>query len=130
MATAGTCTDDAGSQKAMADMKAILEANNSAVSAKELELNNLLKKCAKDLAKPAADLKGSHQRISAEVATKLADLKARGIATDIPGLEALLRLKTSIATEIAAVEQRTDELKQCRAQRVKLRADLDQVRAN
>jgi len=33
-------------------------------------------------------------------------LSVGGMATDIPGLEALLRQKTSVATEIAAVEQR------------------------
>jgi len=66
--------------------------------------------------------------MNADVATKLADLKARGLATDIPGLEALLRQKTSVAKEIAAVEQRTDERKQCREQRKKLRAELKEVR--
>ena len=38
--------------------------------------------------------------MSGEVATKLAELKARGIATGIPGLEALLRQNTSVAKEI------------------------------
>ena len=66
--------------------------------------------------------------MSGEVAKKLADLKARGIATDIPGLELLLRQKTSIAREIAAVEQRIDERKQCREQRTKLRTALKEVR--
>jgi hypothetical protein len=76
----------------------------------------------------AGDLKVSHQRMSGEVATRLADLKARGLATDIPGLESLLRQKTSVAKEIAAVEQRTDQRKQCRDQWTKLRTDLKAVR--
>ncbi len=62
------------------------------------------------------------------MATKLADLKARGLATDIPGLESLLRQKTSVAKEIAAVEQRTDERKQCWEQRTKFRTELRDVR--
>jgi DNA repair exonuclease SbcCD ATPase subunit len=66
--------------------------------------------------------------MSGEVATKLADLKARGLATDIPGLELLLRQKTSVAKEIAGVEQRTDERKQCQEQRTKLRTELKEVR--
>jgi hypothetical protein len=73
-------------------------------------------------------LKDSHQRMSNEVATKLADLKARGLATDIPGLELLLRQKTAIAKEITGVEQRTDERKQCQEQRAELRAKLKEVR--
>ena len=128
LATAGVCTDDAASKKTMEAMKAVLAANNASVKQKELELNALLKSCAKELTKLAGELKGSHQRMSGIVATKLADLKARGLATDIPGLELLLRQKTSVAREIAAVEQRSDELKQCREQRKKLRAELKEVR--
>ena len=109
-------------------MKAALAATNAAVKQKELELNALLKSCAKELTKLAGELKVSHQRMSGEVATKLADLKARGLATDIPGLELLLRQKTSVAKEIAAVEQRADERKQCREQRTKFRTALKDVR--
>jgi uncharacterized FlaG/YvyC family protein len=126
--TAGACTDDATSKATMAKMKAAIETSNAAVKQKELELNAALKATAKELTRLAGELKTSHQRMSGEVATKLADLKARGIATDIPGLELLLRQKTSIAKEIAAVEQRTDERKQCRDQRTKLRTELKEVR--
>ena len=128
VATAGACTNDEASKKTMEAMKAVLVANNAAVKQKEVELNALLKSCAKELTKLAGELKVSHQRMSGEVVRKLADLKARGISTDIPGLELLLRQKTSVAKEIAAVEQRSDERKQCRDQRAKLRAELKQVR--
>lgn len=128
VATAGTCTEDEASKKTMAAIKAALLKNNAAVKQKELELNALLKSCAKELTKLGGELKVSHQRMSGEVATKLADLKARGLATDIPGLESLLRQKTSVAKEIAGVEQRTGEREQCREQRTKLRAELKEVR--
>lgn len=128
LATAGACTGDETSNKTIAAIKAALLASNSAVKQKEQELKTLLKSCAKELVKFAGELKVSHQRMSGEVAKKLADLKARGIATDIPGLEQLLRQKTSIAREIAAVEQRTNERKQCREQRTKLRTELAEVR--
>lgn len=126
--TAGTCTEDETSTKAMAAMKAALLKSNAAVKQKEQEVNALLKTCAKELLKFAGELKVNHQRISGEVAIKLADLKARGIATDIPGLDQLLRQKTSVAKEIAAVEQRANERKLCREQRNKLRTDLAGVR--
>ena len=129
VATAGLCTDDDASKKAMAGMKDALVASNTAVKQKEIDLNAMLKTCATKLMKLVGELKASHQRMSAEVVAKLADLKSRGIATDITGLEALLRQKTSVAKEIAAVEQRADERKQCCEQRVKLRADLKDVRA-
>ena len=66
--------------------------------------------------------------MTAEVVTKLAELKARGVATDMPGLEALLRQKTAVAKEIAAVEQRADARSECRKQRAELRSRLTEVR--
>jgi len=128
VSTAGTCTEDEASNKTMAAIKAALVKNNAAVQRKELELNTLLKSCARDLTRLAGELKASYQRMSGEVATKLADLKARGLATGIPGLELLLRQKTSVAKEITEVEQRSDELKQCRDQRAILRAKLKETR--
>jgi DNA repair ATPase RecN len=128
LTTAGTCTEDPSSKKTIADIGNALSAINAAVKAKEAELNALLKACARELTKFAAELKGSHQRLSGEVATKLADLKSKGLATDIPGLEAQLRLKTTTATEIAKVEQRANELKECRKQRNQLRLELEEVR--
>jgi hypothetical protein len=127
-ATAGDCTDDAESKKAIDEMKDLIEANNAAIKQKEVELNALLKVCAEKLTAQSKILKNSHRRMSGEVAAKLADLKSRGIATDIPGLEALLRQKTSIAKEISAVEQRADERKQWRVERAKLRTELQEVR--
>lgn len=126
--TAGTCTDDAQSVEAMAGIKAALARNNLAVQEKERELNELLKVCAGELSIFTGALRSSHQRMSGEVAEKLADLKKRNIATDIPGLEALLRQKTALAREIGLVEQRADERKQCHDQRVELRAELRDVR--
>ncbi|MDZ4817477.1 MAG: hypothetical protein SGJ20_00735 [Planctomycetota bacterium] len=128
LTTAGICTDDQASKTTMEAMRAALVANNAAMKQKELELNTLLKSCAKELTKLAGELKVCHQRMSAEAAMKLADLKARGLAADIPGLELLLRQKTSIATEITTVEQRADERKQCKEQRTRLRVELKEVR--
>ena len=129
VATAGTCTDDEVSKKALSAIRKALLDNNAAIKQKEKELNTLLKSCANGLRTLTGELKVNHQRMSGDVATKLADLKARGIATDIPGLELLLKQKTSVAKEIATVEQRAEELKQCRDQRIKLRSDLKDVRA-
>jgi len=128
LATAGACTADEASRKAIEEMKSVLDVNNVAVKKIELGLNATLKACAKELTRLAAVLKSSHQRMSGDVATKLADLRVRGLATDLLGLETLLRQKTSVAKEIATVEQRADELKQSREQRSKLRAELQQIR--
>jgi DNA repair ATPase RecN len=126
--TAGECTDDAASKKAMESIRAALVANNKAVKQKQNELNAMLKACAKELSKLTGDLKASHQRMSEDVAVKLAQLKAKGIATDIPGLESLLRQKTKTATDIAEVEQRSNERMQCQEEREQLREELKGVR--
>lgn len=130
VATAGECTNDAASNEAIAQLRELILANNTAVIQKQQELNALLKQCATQLSVQTAKLKANHQRLGGVVASKLADLKARGIATDIPGLEAMLRLKTSIATEIAGVEQRADERTQCRTEREGLRTELQATRTS
>lgn len=128
VATAGDCTDDAASKQAIVALGAAVVKSNATVKQKETELNAYLKTVAAELTKLVGELKVNHQRLSGEIAAKLADLKARGLATDIPGLELLLRQKTATAKEIAVVEQRTDERQQCRDQRAKLREDLRDVR--
>jgi len=127
-ATAGTCTGDSGSQKTMAAIQAELAKTNTAIKQKELELNAILKASARTLVDLAGELKASHRRISGVVAAKLAELRASGVATDVPGLEALLRQKTSLGREIAAVEQRADERQQCWKEREQLRAQLKTIR--
>jgi hypothetical protein len=99
--TAGACTDDAASKTAIDAIKTAIANINIGIKQKEKELNTQLKSHAQELRKLAADLKTSHQRMSGEVATKLADLKARGIATDIPGPELLLRENPSVAKDIS-----------------------------
>jgi len=128
VATAGQCTDDDASKQAITALQTLMAKSNAVVKQKELEINLHLKMVASELHKLVGQLKVNHQRMSGEIATKLADLKARGLATDIPGLEALLRQKTSTAKDIAVVEQRTDERKQCREQRTDLREQLRKVR--
>lgn len=128
IATAGDCTDDEASKQTILALSAVLLKSNETVKQKETELNAYLKTVGAELNRLVGELKVSHQRMSGQIATKLADLKARGLATDIPGLELLLRQKTATAKEIALVEQGTDERKQCQQQRAKLREELQGVR--
>lgn len=127
-AVAGVCTTDGESVAAMAAMKTEIDKTNVNLKAKEDEINEIVGASAKVLEKLANNLKLSHQRMSGDVAVKMAALKASGVATDIPGLEALLKQKTSIATEIAKTEQRATERTECRDERAKLRARLKTVR--
>lgn len=126
--TAGECTDDTSSTKAMDEIKRLLDENNTAVTTKEKELNALLRTCATELDKQVQVLKSSHQRMSNEVATKLADLKAKGVVTSTTGLQAMLQNKTAIASEIASIEQRAEDREKCREERETLRTKLREVR--
>jgi DNA repair ATPase RecN len=126
--TAGDCTDDPSLTATRAAIKTVILRNNAAIKQKEVELNGVLKACSRELTKLAIDLKVGHQRIGGEMAVKIADLKARGLATDIPGLELMLRQKTTVGKEITSVEQRGNELKQCREDRATLREQLAEAR--
>ena len=129
LATAGTCTDDPESKKAMDEAKATFDATNVIIKQLETQLNTTVKATAVRLQRLVNELKASHQRMTSEIATKIADLRARGQAADLAGLNALLQQKTSLATEIAAIEQRTQERNQCREERKKHRQELAAVRA-
>ena len=130
VATAGTCTDDTASIATLVSIKNTIEESNAAIERKQAELKSLLEATASALLKLAAQLKASHLRMSNEVATKLADLRARGLAADLSGLEKLLRDKTTVGREIAVVQQRTDERRKCREERVELRTRLATVRSD
>ena len=128
LATAGECTDDSASQKALADIRATFDATNAVIKQLETQLNSTVKATAVTLRKLAADLKASHQRMNGEIANTIADLRARGQASDLAGLNTLLHQKSTLATEIAAIEQKAQERNQCRDERNTLRADLAAVR--
>ncbi len=128
VSTAGLCTDDEASAAALASIRDTIDRSNAAIERKEAELKSLLEATARTLLTHAAQLKASHLRMSNEVAVKLADLRARGLATDLTGLEKLLRDKTTVGREIAAVQQRSNELNKCRDERAALRVRLANVR--
>jgi len=130
VATAGTCTDDTASIGTLASIKDIIKTNNAAIEKKEAELRSLLRVAATALTRFSEQMKANHLRMSSEVATKIADLRARGLATDLSGLEKLLRDKTTVAREIAVVQQRTNERRLCREQRASLRMQLATVRSD
>ena len=128
LATVGTCTDDPASKKAMDEIRAAFSATNQIIKSLEAKLNTAVGTCAGTLRRLAGELKASHQRMTAEIAAKIAELRARGQATDLAGLNSLLQQKTQLATEIAGIEQKAQERKQCRDERTKLRHDLSAVR--
>jgi len=129
LATVGACTNDPASQKALTEVRTAFQSTNQTIKSLETQLNTAVGSCAVTLRKLAGELKASHQRMTAEIAAKIADLRARGQATDLTGLNTLFQQKTTLATEISAIEQRSQERTQCRDDRAKLRTDLAAIRS-
>lgn len=129
LSTAGACTDDPSAKSTIAAMAQTIAASNAAIAQKERELNAMLKQTSDKLSTLAGELRTSHRRMSAEAVAKLGELRAQGVATDIAGLDALLRQKTSVAREITSTEQRSGELQKCREDRRVLKTSLSSVRA-
>ena len=128
LATAGTCTDDAVSKKAMDEAKKIFTTTNENIKNLETQLNTTVRTCETQLRHIIKKLKASHHRMFTEVTMKIAELKARGQATNLTGLNALFRQKSSLAIEIAKIEQRTQERNKCKEERKKLRDKLVSAR--
>lgn len=124
----GECTTEPESVAAMKAVEQVMADANAEITRHERDLQAHLKSTAEKLTQQIKVLRRSHQHMSAEVAKTLADLKSRGLATTIPGLEANLRQKTSVVGEINTIEQKADDLKTVRAERVGLLADLTAVR--
>jgi DNA repair ATPase RecN len=127
--TAGECTEDENSKRALKSIQEALDTTNATLKLKAEEINAILKKCAKELTKHCAALKANHSRLEGDIASKVADLRAKGLAGNVAELQLLLRQKGAVGKEIATVEQRGNELKQCRGERAKLLAELTEVRA-
>jgi len=127
--SAGDCTGDEESKRVLQSIHETLNAKNAKLRQKTTEINAILRECAQELSKHCAQLKANHARMDAEVASKIAELKTKGLAGNIVELERLLRQKESLGREIALLEQRRNELDECRAQRKELLAQLTKVRA-
>jgi len=128
LATAGECTTDEKTQEALSAIRETLERCNATIQQSEKDLNETLKSFSTKLTDAANSLKASHQRQSSEIAAKIADLKSRGVAATIPGLNTLLKQKTELAKEIVRIERGAEERKQFRAKRAELRKELHTIR--
>lgn len=127
--SAGAVTGDPQSQTALDEIRNLLEANNAFIKEKAAEINAVLKQCARDLAKQVAVLKAAHMRMDAEVSSKLADLKARGLAAgNMAELRQLITQKSTLGREIATVELKANDLKATREERAKLLKELTETR--
>ncbi len=129
VATAGEVTDDAESKTTLAGMKKCIESTNTSLRAKAEEINVLLKACAKELQTKCSELRTHHARMEATLAAKIVGLKAKGLAGNLAELEKLLKEKITLAQDVAAIEQKEEELSEFRCDRQRLLKQLRAVRA-
>jgi hypothetical protein len=127
-ATAGEVSEDPGVKATLEGMRKIVDAANAALTAKAKEVSVALKAHADDLRSKCAELKAHHARMEAALATKIADLKAKGLAGNLAELDQLLKQKVAGARDVSAIEQKGKELEQCRSDRQRLLTTLKETR--
>ncbi len=128
LTTAGTVTADPQSVTLLQSVRNVIDATNAELKAKTDEINAFLRLRSKELTALCAQLKTNHIRMDTEMAAKVADLKARGLAGNVTELEQLIRQKGNTGREITSVEQRSTELAGYKDQRAKLLKSLAEVR--
>lgn len=126
--TAGNLTGDEESEGVIGQVRTRIDDMNAFVRAKQSELNTQAKAAADQVAGLVAKLKPIHGRMDAEIAAKLADLRAKGLAGDLGELQVLLRQRTAAAQAIAQVEHRRAHLDELRRARETLLEELTAVR--
>lgn len=126
--TAGEATGDATSKAVLEAMRVVIDSSNAALTTKANEINSMLKARASELQAKCVELKSNHARMEAALASKIADLKAKGLAGNLVELEQLLRQKSAVGKDVTTIEQRGKELEQCRNDRKTLIASLKQAR--
>ena len=129
-ATVGECTDDPESVRIFTEISAVVDASNDMLKTQQTEITAQLKVCAKQLTELCKELQAIHRRMNQETAQKVADLKARGLAAgSLAELTLLVQQKTTAATQISKIEQRSPQLEECRTDRSRLREELREIRA-
>jgi hypothetical protein len=127
--SAGEVTTDPASVAAFTEVRKSFDKAKLLLVQKGKEVNEGLKEIARDLEVQCKSLKENHVRMGGILAPKIADLKAKGLAGNISEIEKLIREKSVLAGQIAAVEKRRPELLATRRVRNELRDKLARVRA-
>lgn len=126
--TAGEMTGDSESKLVIDLLCDKVAAVNVFANEKEAEVNVRLKAAAADVTTLLARLKTNHGRMDSEIATKLADLRAKGLAGNLGELQTLLRQKTSVTQSVAQIENRRAHLESLHEARKILLDDLTKSR--
>lgn len=127
-ASAGDFTGDAESDKLFDEIRNTLEEANAFLRQKAEEVNKRLATIGSELEAKVTALKANHGRMEFELATKIAGLKAKGLAGNLAELTELLQQKGNLGTEIAAIELRQPDLLGCRGKRRDLLNQLSLIR--
>ena len=126
--SAGEVTADEVSKVTLQAIRSTIDATNVTLKDFATQINTALKAKAFEAERFCTELKANHSRMSKEIATKITDLKAKGLAGGIAELDQLLKQKGDLGREITGIEQHATALKTCQDQRKTLRIQLATVR--
>jgi chromosome segregation ATPase len=126
--SAGALTADETSVTLLSNVRVELDAARTYLGEQAKDINKQLKDRARALTGYCNELKENHARLNTELAPKIAELREKGLAGNLLEIEHLLRQKEALGKEIAAIEQKEQELKSYRKERLGLLDALTQVR--
>jgi hypothetical protein len=125
---AGTLTGDAKSLEILEKIKTQIESANAFLAKEEEQINQGLKRFAKQLRTGLDALDIKHKELDEGLGLKVADLRQKGLSGSVEELNALIKQRTALAAEIARIERREPELKKLLEERTRLLQELNKVR--
>jgi DNA repair ATPase RecN len=125
---AGTLTGDAKSVAILEKIKGQIESANVLLAKEQDQINEGLKRVAKQLRDGLDALAIKHKELDEGLGLKVADLRQKGLSGSVEELNTLIRQRTALAAEIARIEKREPELKRLLEERNKFLQDLHSVR--
>lgn len=122
-------TGDDESEKALAEVRAIVEKVNGFATTKEREINQALQDSAGELDTALEALYERHRYFDEQIAAKVSDFQRQGLTADTRALDEILRQRGLITREIDKIKQQGQQLVEFRQERSGLLQELEEVRA-
>ena len=126
--TAGELTGEAESEKELGNLRAVIEDSNELLTTKATELTEELKVKAAEIDRHLSALKQSHAKLDEEIATKIADLKTRGLAGDMTEIAQLIKDRAALTVEVTKTDQKKTTLQAIRRERTEFLNELVSAR--
>jgi hypothetical protein len=125
---AGSTTGDKTSGDLFAEIKKLIGDANTSLDADERRINTALSTFASQLGEVLRRLDARHREFEQQVTAKIAEFQKQGLTADIGGLNALLRRRTTLTSEVSRIKSQAPELRQLQDLRTSLCQQLGSIR--